>query len=319
MKFSDIVGQDTAISVLKRAVANRKHYHAYLFTGPDGVGKKLTAVAFAKVLNCKNLDDDSPGDSKLSGIDACDECTPCRKINGNNHPDIEIVSVLEDKKLISIEQIHDLQKRVWLKSMEARRKVYIIDEANNMSSEAANCLLKTLEEPNENVVFILIVQNIYSLLPTIRSRCQVIKFKAMPVKVISSFLIKNYSQEEDSAGVIAELSQGRLGTAIAYAQQDIESVMESVGEIIDIVKDRKKGGYPDYEKIFEFTGGISRDKEFVVNMLNCLLLKLRSSFVKKPTDRLKTEINLVLRTQNLIGRNVNAQNVLNDMLMRLGG
>ncbi len=315
MRFSDIVEQDIPINILKKAFSNDRCAQAYLFVGPEGIGKRCTALVFAQLLNCKQL----PMNLDEEEIDVCDECDACRKIRESNHPDVELITPEEGKKGISIKQIQELQKRIALKSMEGRKKVYIIDNANDMSRDAANCLLKTIEEPNEDVVIILIARNLYGLLPTVRSRCQALKFKTMTEDRIREILVKEHEVSDENASFIAELSQGRLGAAKKYAGEGMEGVLEFAGQILKAVRQKKERGYPDYESLFGFTDKIYRDKEGVSELLNCLLLSLRRRFIKEPTEKLKTGIETVLNTRDLIARSINTRTALNSMLIKLSG
>ncbi len=314
MKLSDVIGQDVSVNILRKTFINGRYSQAYLFTGPEGVGKRLTALAFAQILNCREPSMDFDGKT----IDACDECDSCRKIRDSNHPDVEIITVEEKRKDIRLEQIHELQKRIALKSMEGRKKVYIIDDANRLNRESSNCLLKTLEEPNEDVVIILVARNLYGILPTVRSRCQILKFKAIPQDKIKEILIENHDMDDDKASFIAELSQGRLGVAEQYAGEEVEHVLELSRRIAaNALRQKRRKEYPDYEKIFKFTEEICRDKGDVLNLLNCLTVSLRRFFIKNPTNDLHKKIETVLNTQNLIMRNVNMRTAINDMMIKL--
>lgn len=316
MKFSDVIGQDVSVDILRKAFVNEKYSQAYLFTGPEGVGKRRTAFAFAQILNCRELSMDFNG--KI--IDACDECDSCRKIKDSNHPDVELITVEEKHKEIRIDQIHELQKRIALKSMEGRKKVYILDDANQMNRDSSNCLLKTLEEPNEDVVIILIARNLYGLLPTVRSRCQILKFKTIPQNKIKGILTEKYNVDDDRASFIAELSQGRLGVAEQYAGEEMEHVLELSMQIVEgVLQQKGRKEFPNYEKIFKFTDEICRDKGDTLNLLNCLAVSLRRHFVKNPTNDLHKKIETVLNTQNLIMRNINMKTAVNDMMINLSG
>jgi len=307
MKFSDITGQETIIEVLKRAIRDDRCSSAYLFAGPDGVGKKMTALAFARVLNCT-------GRGKGSA-DACGECVSCRKISANNHPDVRIIGVAEDKKEISIEQIRDLERDVSYKPLEALKKVYIIEDANALNMAAANCLLKTLEEPPLNVVLILIASNIHGILATIRSRCQIFRFRTIPARAIQKFLRERCDQQEDKAEAIARLACGRLGEAVKYASSGIESVMEQVRRAMDMMNNYE--GSQDYEAMFDLCVEINRDRESVAGFLDCLAMCLRHDFVKSPRKETRDRISAVLRTRDMVSRNVNPELALNGMFLEL--
>jgi DNA polymerase III subunit delta' len=168
MSFRNIQGHDNIKLFFKRAIGLNKISHSYLFFGPDGVGKTLMAHTVAKALNCLDEADDS-----------CGECPSCVKIENGNHPDVIRMELSEKKDAISIEQVRELQRQINLKPYEARTKVFIIQDSHLMSEAAANCLLKTLEEPPANSVVILVTSRPEELLSTVKSRCKHVKFEPL--------------------------------------------------------------------------------------------------------------------------------------------
>ena len=211
MSFESLKGQDSAVSYLKASLRNNRISHSYIFSGPDGVGKRLAAINFAKALNC---------DSAISGS-PCDQCSSCKKINSLSHPDIFTLKPKEEGASIKIEDVRALIKDVYLKPFEARKKVYIIEGAEYMKHEAANALLKTLEEPPADSVIILLTENIKSLFHTIVSRCQVVKFFPLKLKEIEQILIREHSLSQADAHTLSHLSGGRLGDALKFKEEDI--------------------------------------------------------------------------------------------------
>jgi len=181
--WKEIEHQPQAISILQRAIMHHRAAHAYLFTGPRGVGKQKTALQMAKSLLCSEIND---GES-------CDRCTECIRIDHGNHPDVHLIA--PEGGSIKIAQIRDLRREFSLRAVEATRKVYILLEAESMTREAANSLLKFLEEPSGLVTAILITENPSGILPTIRSRCQMIRFQELPwQKVVSEASRLGYSE-----------------------------------------------------------------------------------------------------------------------------
>lgn len=162
--------KDINIDILKAAIESERIAHAYLFLGQDIKGMEDVAIMFAKLLNCVGAG------ATEKGLNFCDKCISCLKINHKNHPDLKRIYPEGLSRQIKIGNIRDLQKDIYLKAIEAKKKVYIINETDRMTEEAANCLLKTLEEPPGECVIILISSNLSSILPTIVSRCQVIRF-----------------------------------------------------------------------------------------------------------------------------------------------
>ena len=211
MSFESLKGQDSVVSYLRASLRNNRISHAYIFSGPDGVGKRLAAINFAKALNCS---------SPVSGS-SCDQCSSCKKIGSSKHPDIFTLKPKEEGASIKIEDVRALIKDVYLKPFEAEKKVYMIEGAEYMKHEAANALLKTLEEPPADSVIILLTENIKSLFHTIVSRCQVVKFFPLKLKEAEEILTKEYSLSQADAHTLSHLSGGRLGEALKFKEEDI--------------------------------------------------------------------------------------------------
>jgi DNA polymerase-3 subunit delta' len=195
-----IIGQDDAIDKLVRSLDAGGHTHALLFVGPRGIGKMTTAKVMAAILNCDD--------------DGCGSCAICSKVLRDIHPDVILIE--PEGNFILIEQIESLLQVITLKNYEGRTKVILIDDADRMTDEAANSLLKTLEEPPEHVVFILVTASIENVLPTIVSRCRLVRFQSIPAPQVTSFLIERYNAHPDEALLATRLSDGILGTAISF-------------------------------------------------------------------------------------------------------
>ncbi len=208
MPFSDIRGQDNAIGLLKGYIDLERLGSAYIFSGPSSVGKKLSAKIFAQALNCN----DGTGD-------ACGRCPSCVKIENNQHPDVHIIS--GEGGLIRIEEVRRLQKDISLKNYEGRFKVFIIDDAHNLTPEAANCLLKVLEEPPGESLIILITDKVNLIFKTVISRCRMVKFRSIKRSEMEKYLRENYFLEPDQAHFIAYFSEGRFGRAGELKDADI--------------------------------------------------------------------------------------------------
>jgi len=211
LSFESLKGQDSAVSYLKASLRNNRVSHAYIFSGPDGVGKRLAAINFTKALNCSGPVSGSP----------CDRCSSCKKIDSSKHPDILTLKPREEGASIKIEDVRALIKDVYLKPFEAQKKVYMIEGAEYMKHEAANALLKTLEEPPADSVIILLTENIKSLFHTIVSRCQVVKFFPLKLKEVEEILTREYSLSQADAHTLSHLSGGRLGEALKFKEEDI--------------------------------------------------------------------------------------------------
>lgn len=198
MSFKNIIGNNNAKKILTKSLDNNTILHSYMFVGNDGIGKKLTAMQFAKMILCEDYN---------SG-EECNRCKSCIEFDSNNNPDFNIIE--PDGKIIKIEQIRELQTKIIEKPIISSKKVYIIDNAHLMTKEAQNCLLKTLEEPPEYIVIILIVSNESRILTTIKSRCMKVNFENINDDEVRKFL-QNECGVENISSSILRLCNGSIG------------------------------------------------------------------------------------------------------------
>jgi len=235
VSFNKIRGQARAIGFLKTAIENKRVGHAYIFFGPQGVGKRLAAVNFAKALNCAAPKDGGP----------CDACNSCKKIDAMKHPDFIVLSPEKDSASIKIDAVRELARDISLKPYEAQKKVYIIDDAGLMKHEAQNALLKTLEEPVTDSVLILVTSDISRLFSTIRSRAQELRFFPLAADEVKEVLVGDYGIEKTRAHILAHISSGTLGGALAYNHEEL---FEKRSRIIDAI-DKKTFFEWDFEGV----------------------------------------------------------------------
>jgi DNA polymerase-3 subunit delta' len=247
-----VIGQTRALSLLKRSLKAGSLAHAYLFVGPAHVGKMALAVNLAQALNCEAAEP------------PCSECSSCQKIASGKHADIQTIGLSQGTSVearpraeIGIDEIRQLQHSASLPPFEGKYKVFIIDGAESLSTEAANCLLKTLEEPVGKVVFVLLATNEQLLPVTVISRCQRVELLPLAAAEIESVLKKNWGVEPQKARLLSRLSHGCLGWAVR-AQDDglLSQRADRLGELIDIIQ-------ADYEG--RFAGAAQLATEFAQN------------------------------------------------------
>lgn len=217
MSFKEIIGQETAIKILQNSLKERRYGISYLFYGPGGVGKSFTAKQFAKSLNCQQ---DALNGERSRTIDSCGQCPPCLKSDKLEYPDLHWLGIKEDSETIGIEQIRQMQSALNLRPFEGRVKVFVINDAQALSEEAANCLLKVIEEPPADSVIILIARRLRAVLPTISSRCQKIKFSNLSRMQVEGILSQDHSLGPQQSSYLARYCDGKIAQARALSRGD---------------------------------------------------------------------------------------------------
>lgn len=217
MSLKNIIGQEKAVEMLFGIIKRQKIATSYLFCGEPGIGKKTTAINFAKALNClkavtsNELKDKNKDSSLVTQIDACDGCDSCIKIEAGTHPDFLLI--LPEERQIRIEEIRMIDDALSFKPFEGRKKIVVVDNADTMNISAANAFLKTLEEPPENSIIILISSKPDRLPDTIRSRCSRINFALLSSESCRHVLEGKISGK--SLELVTRLSMGRPGLALS--------------------------------------------------------------------------------------------------------
>jgi len=220
-----VVGQPKAITLLERSIQMGQLSHAYLFVGPPHVGKLTLALNLAQAVNCG------------AATPPCGECASCRRIAAHKHADVQIIGLIsEEKREIGIEQIREMQAAASLPPYEGKHKVFIFDKAELLSHEAANCLLKTLEEPLPQVLLILLTARESALLPTIVSRCQRVELRPLPISLVKETLTEHYHVAEQRVELLARLSGGCLGWALLAMQDEelLEGRSRRLATLVDL-------------------------------------------------------------------------------------
>jgi DNA polymerase-3 subunit delta' len=225
MPFRTIAGHRPLLELLARATARGTLPPSLLFAGPSGVGKRLTGVALAQALNC-----DNPA-SYADGIDACGSCKPCGRIAKGLHADVLIVEP-GDSGSIKIEQVRDVVDRAGYRPFEGRRRVVVIDDADALGIPAQDAVLKTLEEPPSASVFVLVTDRPDVLLPTVRSRCQRLRFGPLEVGDVAAILERDHDMSSTEAHAAAAASGGSVGRAIDGSAEDAMEARDAAARVL---------------------------------------------------------------------------------------
>ena len=225
--FQDIIGQEQIVEHLKTAVKTDQVNHAYVIQGERSSGKEFIAKVFAEALQCENQKDG----------DACGECHSCKQAEGGNQHDI--IRVTHEKpNTIGVEDIRKITQDVAIKPYSSKRKIYIINEAEKMTVQAQNALLKTLEEPPSYGVILLLTTNVNGLLPTILSRCVVLNMKPVPDETVERYLMEQCKLPDYQAQVCAAFARGNIGRAKELAgSSDFERMKSDVLSILKYVRE----------------------------------------------------------------------------------
>jgi DNA polymerase III subunit delta' len=258
----NIVGHEHAITTLRRALAAQRVRHAYLFSGPEHIGKSLLARRFAQTLLCTG-----GADAHVAPQNPCNACLSCRKVMHGNHPDVHYISRPPDRQFILIEQVRALQGDAARKTLEGRRNIFIIQGMHEMNVQAANCLLKTLEEPEPDVVLLLTVPDPGVLLPTILSRVQQVPMHLLTTTQIKNALEQRWQVEPEEAARVGALAAGRMGWAV-QAIEDEDMLAERQVQLETLAKLPAAGRV----QRFEVAQRLSADSDNVRGILELWLL-----------------------------------------------
>jgi DNA polymerase-3 subunit delta' len=239
-------GHEWAANLLQRHLANGDVRHAYLFTGPPGVGRRTLALQFASAVNC--LKPPAPGEF-------CGECRACRQTASMQHPDLSVIQAEKEGGVLKVEQVRDAQHALSLSPYEARYRVALLLRFQEANPNAQNALLKTLEEAPTNVILMLTADSAESLLPTIVSRCEVLRLRPLPIERLHKEL-EAHGLGKDDARLLAHLSSGRLGYALRL-KNDPDRLAQRLALVQDL---QHMLGEPRRVR-FVYAEQISKDKE----------------------------------------------------------
>jgi DNA polymerase III subunit delta' len=289
MRLDSFIGNRKVIERLRTKLREGRFPHGLIFSGPEGVGKHTCASMVAKALNCTNASPD----------DFCDECPSCRKIDAGTHPDIVTISLEDEASQIKIGQVRQVLGLLDLQPLEGRNKMFIIDPADLLNAEAANALLKGLEEPPENSFFVLITVNVHELLLTVRSRCQVYNFTPLTLDEIRRH------------GITEELtvrwSRGSIGRARNIDIARLKSEREIVLDYLETVVGAKQEQFQDLIAASADIGRAKQEFESRMEVLSVLIADIL--YLKEGVPEKLINIDLQQRLEAL-AKNVSSERFL---------
>ncbi|MGA7677117.1 MAG: DNA polymerase III subunit delta' [Dehalococcoidia bacterium] len=266
------IGQPEALALLEHSLRTGNLAHAYLFMGAPNIGKTTLALDLARAVNCQGSEP------------PCGECQSCHRIADGKHTDITIISLNSAKDSgetksrveISIDDIRELQHSASLPPYEGKCKVFIIDGAEYLSTEAANCLLKTIEEPPPHIMILLLTAEEPRLLPTVVSRCQRIELKPMPSDEIEKILIESHGVDCDRARLLSGLSQGCLGWAIRVSANDsyLAQRTQRLTEMFSLID-------AGWEERFSYAAKLGNDRKSAEEIIKLWLVWWRDVMLNK--------------------------------------
>ena len=320
VRFGDVRGHERAIAFLRRGFETRRLAHAFVFTGPAGIGKGLVARALALGLHCE-----------AAPFDACGACNACRTIVAGTHPDVRIVAgPAEGRRDISIEQVRDLQRELGFRSLSRHPKVGIVDDAHLLTLQAQNALLKTLEEPNGESVLVLVALQASALAPTILSRCQRVGFDPLPAADVVGIL-ERHGRTRAEATALAAYASGSPGRALAL---DAEFFGRRRRELLATFAGLRGAGFKKLADFAQTLAGEDKDPTAVLALIASWQRDaLRRAVLGPDAELQNADLGDTLGTQRVgaslrnlestyatiraIRQNANRALVLTQMLMRL--
>jgi len=270
------LGQAQARKLLSRSLASGRLAHAYLFQGPEGIGKQLFARGLTAAVNC----------AAGKGLAACGICSGCRKFASGTHPDFLLVS--PEKGAIKIDQVRELIKKLSYAPYEAGMRVVLLEDVHTMRREAANSLLKTLEEPPEDNLLILTADSARTILPTISSRCQAIPFYPLTLEQTVEVIVReNKELDRETAMLLARLAEGSPGRALLLHRKDLVNFGMRV---VELIADPAKGGGQHVGLFLQTAEAMAGLKEDLSSLFGLLRLWLRDGLFSASCQEVTTSI-----------------------------
>lgn len=266
--FKDVVGHKDIINYIRNAVSEDKVSHAYILNGERGSGKKMLANLFASTLQCEK-----------GGPDPCNECHSCKQAESGNHPDI--IHVTHEKpNTISVEDVRtQVNNDIMIKPYQGPYKIYIISEADLMTPQAQNALLKTIEEPPEYAVIFLLTENAQMLLPTITSRCVMLKLRNIKDTLIKKYLMETVKVPDYKADMCTAFAQGNMGRAIMLANSEhFNEIREEAVQLLKYIDEM------DLNEVAKAIKRISAYKLEINDYLDIIMIWYRDVLIYKATQ-----------------------------------
>ena len=290
--FEQILGNKKITEQLTSSIKIGNISHSYLFLGTQGIGKKMIAKEFAKMILCTSED-------KYCGV-----CKSCIEFDTDNNPDFSIIE--PDGNSIKIDQIREFQKKVSEKPIISQRKVYIINDSDKMTVEAQNCLLKTLEEPPEFVTIILVGTNENAFLSTIKSRCMILHFEEISEEEILKYLEENY-QIKINSQIMIKAFQGSIGKAI-----ELKDKQEQYEKIENLIYGLEKMDVVDLVNKAEFLYSSKDDKTEILDYMEVILMD-----IAKTSNKYAQTIEIIEQTKKRLAANANYDMSIDNMLFKI--
>jgi DNA polymerase-3 subunit delta' len=322
----DLIGNEWAVNLLSSHVASNEPRHAYLFTGMSGVGRRTLALRLAQALNCPQ--------PPQPGV-PCLNCRTCNQFGRMQHPDLAVVQAEQRGATLKIEQVRELQHSLSLAPFDARYRIALLLRFEEANSNAANALLKTLEEPPDKVILILTAESSEALQPTIVSRCEMLHLHPLPIDKLTQSLLSRYNLQEEQASRLAHISSGRPGLAITFLQQPekLEKRQLCLNDHIHLLS-------ASYVERFDYAEALYKDKEAILATLEVWLsfwhdVLLQATGLFEPPvnldhsaeiSQLSARLGLsdvhrtltnITHTLDLLDRNINARLALEVLMLSL--
>ncbi len=300
MNFSEIIGHDAIKKNLADTVKSKKVSHAYIFDGPKGVGKQKTAIAFARAVLCENYTSD-----------LCGECNSCRLTHNLVHPDLKVLDLTIDedgkqKASISVEAIRAFKQEVYLKPFYGGRKIYILENAEKMTTEAQNAMLKIFEEPPAYITIILICDGLTRILSTIRSRAVIYKFPALKPDELESYLDK-YHGETENKKIYSSISGGSISKMLELIsdEESLEFRKKILNAFVKLLKES------DRSSVSSLFGNFMNSQENAIDIINMLsLYTMDIAYLKNAQRELVTNIDMINELEGAVN-SLNVKNIYN--------